>query len=78
LVRDSTLLDWTRAAKDGAEIARAARVREGATFQIGIGETHDMEITPDRAGEMRLEVRQGAASGPFTGRMLARWVLDVR
>lgn len=57
--RDSTQAAWRPVAKDGADLPLAARGPRPARAFLGIGETYDVEITPDAVGTMRLEVRSG-------------------
>lgn len=59
LFRDSAFAAWRPVAKDGANLPDAARVISTARTRLGIGETYDVEVTPDRGGDMRLEVRAG-------------------
>jgi hypothetical protein len=44
-------------AKDGAELAAGRQVATPARQPISIGETVDVEVTPLRPGELRLEAR---------------------
>ena len=56
LVRDSALLSWRPIAKDGFTLPPAqARVRP-SVVNLPSGETADFEFTPDRPGEVALEV----------------------
>jgi FtsP/CotA-like multicopper oxidase with cupredoxin domain len=57
--RDSTPAVWRPIAKDGADLPPAARGSRPARTFMGIGETYDVEITPEAVGTMRLEVRLG-------------------
>ncbi len=59
LWRDSTLQSWTIAAKDGAERPLSLRKPQPAWLRPGIGEAYDVEVTPDRAGRLELQVRLG-------------------
>jgi FtsP/CotA-like multicopper oxidase with cupredoxin domain len=54
---DSVLGAWRVIAKDGAELATGRQVTTPARQPISIGETVDVEVTPPRTGEMRLEAR---------------------
>jgi FtsP/CotA-like multicopper oxidase with cupredoxin domain len=63
LWRDSVRAQWVPVAKDGADLPESARVNRVARFRFGIGETYDFEFTPDVAGPMRFEVRQGLPVG---------------
>lgn len=60
IVRDTSLVQWRSLAKDGADLPVAKRVVIPASRLISIGETYDYEVTPDKPGEMTLEVRSGA------------------
>jgi FtsP/CotA-like multicopper oxidase with cupredoxin domain len=62
--RDSTRASWVPVAKDGADLPEAARVAREARLRFAIGETYDFEFTPEVAGPMRLEVRQGLLVAP--------------
>jgi FtsP/CotA-like multicopper oxidase with cupredoxin domain len=55
----STLAAWRPVAKDGADIPASGRVARPGRVRLGIGETYDVEITPEAAGDMQLEVRLG-------------------
>jgi hypothetical protein len=57
LRRDSVVGVWRVIAKDGAELAAGRQVTTPARQPISIGETVDVEVTPPRPGEMRLEAR---------------------
>ena len=70
LMRDASPLPWRPLAKDGADLPPTRRVPRLDRQAISIGETLDLEVTPDTPGEMRIEVR-GA-----TGLLLA--TLPVR
>ena len=63
LWRDSVRARWVPVAKDGADLPRSARVSIVARLRFGIGETYDFEFTPEVAGSMRFEVRQGLLVG---------------
>ena len=66
-MRDSTRLAWRELAKDGATFSDARRAVRPAIHQISIGETLDVEITPDTPGDLRVDVRIG---GNFPGHPL--------
>ena len=55
----ATLAAWRPAAKDGADLPGSSRVARPARVRLGIGETYDVEVTPEAAGDMRLDVRLG-------------------
>jgi hypothetical protein len=47
---------WRPIAKDGADLPARQREFCPAQLTIGVGETYDFEISPQRAGELVLEV----------------------
>ena len=71
LWRDSVRASWRPVSKDGADLPSASRLNGVARLRFGIGETYDFEFTPDVAGPMRFEVRQGllVASPPLMATM---------
>jgi hypothetical protein len=59
LRRDTTHAAWRPVAKDGADLPASEHgARPGRVF-LGIGETFDVEVTPETMGDLRLEVRLG-------------------
>jgi FtsP/CotA-like multicopper oxidase with cupredoxin domain len=54
---DSMVVRWRPVAKDGADLPDAGRTVRPAQQIVSMGETYDFEFTPDRKGELRLEVR---------------------
>lgn len=61
LVRaDSSLVVWTRHAKDAIDLTESRRVSVPSRQLISMGETYDMLFTPAEPGEFRMEVRSGA------------------
>ncbi len=61
LVRpDSSLVTWTRHAKDAIDLPASRHVSAPSRQQVGMGETYDMLFTPPAAGEYRLEIRSVA------------------
>jgi FtsP/CotA-like multicopper oxidase with cupredoxin domain len=56
LVRDSTLLSWRPIAKDGFTLPPAQATVRPSVVNLPSGETADFEFTPDRPGELALEV----------------------
>jgi FtsP/CotA-like multicopper oxidase with cupredoxin domain len=54
--RDSTLATWRTLAKDGADLPPEPKGASPARAPLSIGETLDVELTPDEPGELRLEV----------------------
>ena len=73
LVRDSALLSWRPIAKDGFTLLPAqATVRPSVVNNLLSGETADFEFTPDRPGELALEVlgqQQGSRNLALHGRL---------
>jgi FtsP/CotA-like multicopper oxidase with cupredoxin domain len=69
---DSMLVRWRPLAKDGADLPEAGRTARPAQQIVTMGETYDYEFTPDRAGELRLEVRT-----PAPGRLMVRAPIRV-
>lgn len=57
-MRGDTPEQWTRLAKDGADLPRAKRVMRQAMLLAGPGETMDYEYVPKALGVLRLEVEQ--------------------
>jgi hypothetical protein len=56
LVRDSALLSWRPIAKDGFTLPPAQAMVRPSVVNLPSGETADFEFTPDRPGELALEV----------------------
>ena len=69
---DSMLVRWRPVAKDGADLPEAGRTARPAQQIVTMGETYDFELTPERAGELRLEVRT-----PPPGRLMVRTPIRV-
>jgi FtsP/CotA-like multicopper oxidase with cupredoxin domain len=63
LMRDNTLVPARDLAKDGADLPSWRRVSRAAIRTLSIGETLDMEVTPDAPGDLRLDVRLGGLFG---------------
>ncbi len=58
LLADTVPLRWRAIAKDGADLPPSLRVLGAARLaQIGVGETYDFELVPDRVADAVLEVR---------------------
>ncbi|HWJ22231.1 MAG TPA: multicopper oxidase domain-containing protein [Gemmatimonadaceae bacterium] len=70
LRRDTVVARWRPLAKDGAELPVSLQVARPARSPLAIGETLDVELTPDAPGELRVEAR--TAPGALLG------VLPVR
>ena len=69
---DSMLVHWRPVAKDGADLPEAGRSLRPAQQIVTMGETYDFELTPERKGELRLEVRT-----PPPGRLMVRTPIRV-
>jgi hypothetical protein len=63
---DSSLVAWRALAKDGADLPPALAVPATGPLLTGPGEVADFELTPDRPGELVLDV-----NSPFAGWRLA-------
>lgn len=72
VVRDSTLLTWRPAAKDGMPIPAARAAARPAQQQMGNGETYDFEFTPTMPGNLRISVTSNV------GALLAEVSVHVR
>jgi FtsP/CotA-like multicopper oxidase with cupredoxin domain len=66
LMRDSTALQWRVLAKDASDFPDDARAPRLARRNVGLGETLDVEVTPETPGDLRLDVRIGGARPPHT------------
>lgn len=55
IYRDSSLVEWRRLARDGAELPPAMAIREASTELLDVGETRDFEFVPAR-GDYRIIV----------------------
>ena len=53
---DSTVAKWRQIARDGADLPAALQLVQPATTDMGPGETADFTFTPERVGEIRLDV----------------------
>jgi hypothetical protein len=53
---DSGLLSWRALAKDGRDLPENQRTIRLAQQVVSIGETYDFEFTPDKPGDLRLEI----------------------
>ena len=73
LVRDSALLSWRPIAKDGFTLPPAQATVRPTVVSLLSGETADYEFTPDRPGELALEVlgqqEQGGRNLTVHGRL---------
>lgn len=57
LLRDGKEVSWRLVAKDGADLPATQRMEATARFDLGVGETRDVEWTPPSPGLYVLEVR---------------------
>lgn len=58
LTRAGTPVQWTPVARDGADLPPWQQVSGWARRPVGIGETHDMQVTLNQPGEYALELRR--------------------
>ena len=58
---DTMLVRWRLVSKDGFDLPASAQITRSAEQIVGMGETWDVELTPERRGALRLEIRE---SGP--------------
>jgi manganese oxidase len=68
LLRDSALVSWRPVAKDGFALPAAQTTVGPSIVNLPSGETADFEFTPDRPGDLVLEV-VGASNQPPQGRL---------
>ncbi|MEP6732695.1 MAG: multicopper oxidase domain-containing protein [bacterium] len=54
LSQDGALMHWRPLAKDGAELPLERQVMRASRQNVSIGETADVELIPERAGDQRL------------------------
>ena len=69
---DSLVARWRPVAKDGADLPAEARTLRLAEQIVSMGETYDFAFTPERTGNLRLEVRT-----PRPGRLVVRAPIRV-
>jgi FtsP/CotA-like multicopper oxidase with cupredoxin domain len=70
LMRDSTLVSWRPIAKDGFTLPPSQATIRPSIVNLPPGETADFEFTPDRSGEVVLEI--GPENQPVQGRLVFR------
>jgi len=70
LVRDSTLVSWRPIAKDGFSLPPAQATVRPSIVNLPPGETADFEFTPERAGEVVLQI--GPLNQPVQGQLVFR------
>ncbi|MFI5227667.1 MAG: multicopper oxidase domain-containing protein [Gemmatimonadales bacterium] len=61
IANDTMLVRWRLVAKDGFDLPAGAQVPRPAHQIVGMGETWDVEFTPERRGALNLEVRESGA-----------------
>jgi FtsP/CotA-like multicopper oxidase with cupredoxin domain len=66
IARDTMLVRWRLMAKDGFDLPSEAQSLRPADQIVGMGETWDVEFTPERRGTLNLEIRESG------GRQLLR------
>ena len=54
LLADSLPARWRAIAKDGADLPAGMATMRPASIRIGVGETYDYEVIPERPGELTL------------------------
>jgi manganese oxidase len=65
LARDTMLVRWLPVAKDAFDLPASARSARAAQQIVSVGESYDVEYTPQRRGTLRLEVRAAAGQHPL-------------
>jgi FtsP/CotA-like multicopper oxidase with cupredoxin domain len=70
LLRDSALVSWRPIAKDGFTLPEAQATVRPSVVNLPSGETADFEFTPDRPGQLMLEV--GLTAGEALGTVRLR------
>ncbi|MEO6526586.1 MAG: multicopper oxidase domain-containing protein [Gemmatimonadaceae bacterium] len=58
LLQDGRLAAWRALAKDGADLPKVRQTMRVARQQVSIGETADVELTPESPGDLHLSVSQ--------------------
>jgi hypothetical protein len=71
LVRDSALVSWRPIAKDGFTLPPSQATVRPSAVNLPPGETADFEFTPDRPGDVVLELI-GPANQGVQGRLVFR------
>ena len=57
LTRDTLLVQWRLVAKDGTDLPATVQTLRSAEVVVTMGETYDFVYTPQRPGQLRLEMR---------------------
>jgi FtsP/CotA-like multicopper oxidase with cupredoxin domain len=70
VLRDTTPVQWRPLARDGAALPVSVRTLQAAVLELGVGETRDVEWTPDADGPLVLEVR--SSYYPSNGQVLTQ------
>jgi FtsP/CotA-like multicopper oxidase with cupredoxin domain len=68
--RDTTVMQWTPLAKDGADLPASQRAPRKASLVLDVGQTYDAEFTPAAAGEYVL-----STPTDFNGRRWSRRIV---
>jgi len=73
LTQDSTVMQWTPVAKDGADLPISQRAARPADIRgMESGETADFEFTPTKRGDYVLTMFMSDAKAPTTQRIVVR------
>ena len=56
LLRGDTLLTWRGLAKDGMNLPADQSKDVASEIQMGNGETYDFEVSPDKAGDIHIDI----------------------
>ena len=64
LLDGAELVMWQQIARDGADLAPDRIVRSRAQARVDVGITKDFEFTPDKPGELVLEVTHRVRGRP--------------
>ena len=78
LVRDSALISWRAIAKDGFTLPASQATVRPSIVNLPSGETADFEFTPDRPGDVVLEVLGSVQSVPPQAQLRFRVVTSSR
>jgi FtsP/CotA-like multicopper oxidase with cupredoxin domain len=77
LVRDGFPVRWRPRAHDGSTLPLHQREPVAARQRVSVGETYDFTFTPQRPGELALEVRNGLGAAVGPGGLLVRQPIRV-
>ena len=56
LLRGDTLLTWRGLAKDGMNLPADQSKDVASEIQMGNGETYDFEVSPDKTGDIHIDI----------------------